>query len=203
MYDSRFAEPPVSRVDRLLPFTGPLHIKLITLHSSHLFVETASTSSPFILPRYNTNLKMSTSWDQTKFSFSPRARGCYLVTDEVIRSIPSIKNYKMGMVNLFLQHTSAAISLNENCDPDVRTDMTTALNNVVPDDAGEVFVHTDEGPDDMSGHAKSSIVGVSLNIPIRDGRLALGTWQGIYLMEFRNYRHTRHCVATIQGVLNK
>lgn len=106
------------------------------------------------------------------------------------------------MVNLFLQHTSAAISLNENCDPDVRTDMTRALNDVVPDDDGSLgkFIHLDEGKDDMSGHAKSTIVGVSLNIPISNGRLALGTWQGIYLLEFRDYRHTRHCIATINGM---
>lgn len=143
---------------------------------------------------------MTTSWDQQRFSFSPRARGCYLVTDEVVRNLPSLKDYTIGTVHLFLQHTSAAISLNENCDPDVRTDMTTALNNIVPDDDGEVFIHADEGPDDMSGHAKSSLVGVSLTIPISNGRLALGTWQGIYLMEFRNYRHTRHCLATIQGL---
>ncbi|QPG76054.1 hypothetical protein FOA43_003440 [Brettanomyces nanus] len=140
------------------------------------------------------------SWEQVKFSFSPRARGCYLVTEEVVRSLPQLRDYNVGMVNLFLQHTSAGISLNENCDPDVRSDMTTALNNVVPDDNGRIFDHVDEGPDDMSGHAKASIIGVSLNIPIKDGRLALGTWQGIWLMEFRNYRHTRYCLATIQGL---
>lgn len=139
------------------------------------------------------------SWEQHRFSFSPRARGSYLVTDEVVNNLPSLKNYKVGILHLFLQHTSAALSLNENCDPDVRTDLSTALNNVVPDDDGEVFLHTDEGPDDMSGHAKSSIVGVSLSIPINNGRLALGTWQGVYLLEFRNYRHTRWCVATING----
>ncbi|GMM31315.1 hypothetical protein DAMA08_040600 [Martiniozyma asiatica (nom. inval.)] len=140
------------------------------------------------------------SWDQHTFSFSPRARGCYLVTSEVLQSLPSVSQYRIGTLHLFLKHTSAALSLNENCDPDVRRDMTVALNNVVPDDDGDIFIHTDEGPDDMSGHAKSSIVGVSLTIPISNGKLALGTWQGIYLMEFRNYRHTRHCVATIQGV---
>ncbi|VEU24334.1 DEKNAAC105516 [Brettanomyces naardenensis] len=140
------------------------------------------------------------SWEQVKFSLSPRARGCYLVTDEVVRALPQIKNYKVGMVNLFLQHTSAGLSLNENWDPDVRSDMTKALNKVVPDDNGQVFDHVDEGPDDMSGHAKSSIIGVSLNIPITDGRLALGTWQGIWMLEFRNYRHTRYCLATITGL---
>ncbi|ODV87072.1 hypothetical protein CANARDRAFT_5629 [[Candida] arabinofermentans NRRL YB-2248] len=139
------------------------------------------------------------SWEQTKFSFSPRSRGCYLVTDEVLKNLPQIKDYKVGVLHLFLQHTSAALSLNENWDPDVRTDMTTALNNVVPDDDGKIFVHIDEGPDDMSGHAKSSLIGVSLSIPITNGRLATGTWQGIWLLEFRDYRHTRHCVATING----
>lgn len=145
------------------------------------------------------HISFTMSWEQTTFSFPPRSRGCYLVTDDIVKALPQVNHYKVGMVNLFLQHTSAALSLNENWDPDVRTDMTTALNNVVPDDDGRVFRHVDEGSDDMSGHAKSSLVGVSLNIPIKEGRLALGTWQGIWMLEFRNYRHTRHCIATING----
>ncbi|KAG7820218.1 hypothetical protein KL928_001655 [Ogataea angusta] len=142
------------------------------------------------------------SWEQAKFSFSPRSRGCYLVTDEVLKNLPQIKSYKVGMLNLFVQHTSCALSLNENWDPDVRTDMTTALNMICPDNGGGKcqFIHTDEGPDDMSGHVKSSLIGASLNIPISNGRLATGTWQGIWLLEFRDYRHTRHCVATINGL---
>lgn len=140
------------------------------------------------------------SWDQKTFTLGAKQRGSYLITDEVVSNLP-IKEYKMGMVNLFLKHTSAAISLNENCDPDVRHDMTTAMNRVVPDDGtGKVFRHIDEGPDDMSGHAKSSIIGVSLNIPISNGKLALGTWQGIYLMEFRDYKHRRTCVGTLNGL---
>ncbi|CDK29871.1 unnamed protein product [Kuraishia capsulata CBS 1993] len=94
------------------------------------------------------------SWEQSTFSFSPRSRGCYLVTEEVLKNLPQIKSYKVGMVNLFLQHTSAALTLNENWDPDVRTDMTTAVNRIVPEDAE--YIHTDEGSDDMPGHVKSS-----------------------------------------------
>lgn len=140
------------------------------------------------------------SWDQKEFTLDAKSRGCYLITDQVIANLP-IADYKIGMLNLFIKHTSAAISLNENWDPDVRHDMTTAMNLVVPDDTnGEVFRHTDEGPDDMSGHVKSSLIGVSLNIPISNGKLALGTWQGVYLMEFRDYKHRRTCIGTLNGV---
>jgi secondary thiamine-phosphate synthase enzyme len=138
-----------------------------------------------------------TSWDQTSFRFSSRGAGCYLVTNEVLKNVPEIKEYKIGMLNLFLQHTSAGLSLNENCDPDVREDMETSLQRVVPE--GNHYIHDAEGPDDMPGHVKSSLVGVSLDIPIRDGRLATGTWQGIYLCEFRRMKHSRSVVATIQG----
>ncbi|KAK6456283.1 uncharacterized protein RJT20DRAFT_5674 [Scheffersomyces xylosifermentans] len=137
------------------------------------------------------------SWEQVKFSLSPRSKGSYLITDEVLAKVPQIKNYEVGILHLFLQHTSAALSLNENCDPDVRQDMTMALDKVAPE--GNDYIHADEGPDDMPGHVKSSVVGVSLSIPISNGRLATGTWQGIYFLEFRTYKHTRKIVATING----
>lgn len=141
--------------------------------------------------------QQSMSWDQTTFALSARSKGCYLVTDEVVRNVPEIKNYKVGLLNLFLQHTSAGLTLNENCDPDVREDMSTSLDRMAPE--GNFYIHADEGPDDMPGHVKSSTVGVSLTIPILNGRLATGTWQGIWLCEFRRYKHSRKIVATIQG----
>lgn len=137
------------------------------------------------------------SWDQVKFTLPARSKGSYLITDEVLRNVPQIKDYKVGLLHLFLQHTSAGLTLNENCDPDVREDMTTSLDRVAPE--GDFYIHADEGPDDMPGHVKSSVVGVSLSIPILNGRLAVGTWQGVYLCEFRKYMHRRSIVATIQG----
>ncbi|ODQ80871.1 hypothetical protein BABINDRAFT_161065 [Babjeviella inositovora NRRL Y-12698] len=138
------------------------------------------------------------SWDQKKFSLKPRARGCYLVTDEVLSNVPEICTYTIGQLTLFLQHTSAGLTLNENWDRDVRKDMSSSLDRVVPE--GDFYVHSDEGPDDMPGHVKSTIVGVTLTIPISNGKLCLGTWQGIWLCEFRDYEHTRWCVATVNGL---
>lgn len=137
------------------------------------------------------------SWDQVTFTLPAKSKGCYLITDEVLRNVPQIKEYKVGLLHLFLQHTSAGLTLNENCDPDVREDMTSSLDRMVPE--GNFYIHADEGPDDMPGHVKSSTVGVSLSIPILNGRLAVGTWQGVYLCEFRKYMHRRKIVATIQG----
>ncbi|GAA5847974.1 hypothetical protein JCM5353_002562 [Sporobolomyces roseus] len=133
---------------------------------------------------------------QTTIKLSTRAKGCHLITDEIVRGLgDSLKNVKVGMLFLFLQHTSAGLSLNENCDPDVRTDMDMALDTVVPESLP--WEHVDEGPDDSVSHTKSSIIGVNVQIPIGNGRLQLGTWQGIYLTEFRKYPHTRKVVATI------
>ncbi|VVT58941.1 uncharacterized protein SAPINGB_P006461 [Magnusiomyces paraingens] len=101
------------------------------------------------------------------------------------------------MLNLFIQHTSAALTLNENWDPDVRTDMIDALGRIAPE--GSMYRHNDEGPDDMPAHVKSSLIGASLNIPITNGHLATGTWQGIWMCEFRSRAHVRSIVATIQG----
>ncbi|KAG7192377.1 uncharacterized protein KQ657_001776 [Scheffersomyces spartinae] len=138
------------------------------------------------------------SWDQVKFSLAPRAKGSYLITQEVLAAVPQIKDYQVGMLHLFTQHTSCGLTLNENWDPDVRADMTSSFDRIVPE--GNFYIHSDEGPDDMPGHVKSTLAGVSLSIPISNGKLALGTWQGIYLCEFRTYRHTRKLVATINGL---
>lgn len=137
------------------------------------------------------------SWEQTQFALSPRAKGCYLITDEVLKNVPQIKQYKVGLLHLFIQHTSAGLTLNENFDSDVRADMDSSLDRVAPE--GGHYLHADEGPDDMPSHVKSSLVGASITVPIANGRLATGTWQGIWLCEFRRYRHSRKLVATIQG----
>ncbi|ANB14217.1 hypothetical protein AWJ20_5178 [Sugiyamaella lignohabitans] len=139
------------------------------------------------------------SWSQKSFKFASRSQGCYLVTDEVYDNIGSlISEYEVGMVNIFLQHTSAGLTLNENWDSDVREDMKNALARIAPESDTD-YIHNAEGPDDMPGHIRSTLVGASLNIPIRNGKMALGTWQGIWLCEFRARRHTRTAVATIQG----
>lgn len=134
---------------------------------------------------------------QTEFSLAAKCRGCHLVTHEVLDHLPKpLPN--MGMLNLFVKHTSCALSINENADPDVRTDMEKILNKMVKENE-PYYDHTLEGADDMPAHAKSSLIGVSITIPITNGRLNLGTWQGIYLCEFRNYGGPRKIVATIYG----
>lgn len=134
---------------------------------------------------------------QTEFSLAAKCRGCHLVTHEVLDYLPKPLP-KMGMLNLFVKHTSCALSINENADPDVRTDMEKILNRMVKENE-PYYDHTLEGADDMPAHAKSSLLGVSITIPITNGRLNLGTWQGIYLCEFRNYGGPRKIVATIYG----
>lgn len=144
---------------------------------------------------------MSTSWDQVLITLSPRTKGCYLIDSEIYSKVPQIKDYDIGQLHLFIQHTSAGLTLNENCDPDVRVDMDTSLDRVAPE--GDFYIHADEGRDDMPGHVKSSLVGASVNIPISKGKLATGTWQGVYLCEFRRARHARRIVATINGLKRK
>ncbi|KAJ1985611.1 hypothetical protein H4R33_003891 [Dimargaris cristalligena] len=136
-------------------------------------------------------------WFQKTVKLSARRRGCHLVTSDIVREVPELRNYRIGLANIFLQHTSASLTLNENYDPDVRVDMETALNRLAPEDAE--YTHIDEGPDDMPGHVKSSLLGASLTIPIQDGKFALGTWQGIWLCEHRNYARSRTVVITLQG----
>ena len=132
---------------------------------------------------------------QTTFSLSAKRRGCHLITREVLEHLPHPLP-QTGLLNLFVQHTSCALTINENADPDVRTDLSQIMDRLVRE-REPYYDHTMEGPDDMPAHAKSSLFGVSLTIPITDGRLALGTWQGIYLCEFRNHGGNRRIVATI------
>ena len=132
---------------------------------------------------------------QTTFSLAPKRRGYHLVTNEILANLPAPMP-ETGLLNLFVQHTSCALSINENADPDVRTDMEEILNHVVRENES-YYQHVFEGADDMPAHAKSSLFGVSLSIPITHGRLNLGTWQGIYLCEFRNHGGSRRIVATV------
>ena len=134
---------------------------------------------------------------QIEFTLSAKRRGFHLVTNEIVQQLPKPLP-QTGLLNLFVKHTSCALSINENADPDVRTDMEQIFNRLVKE--GEPYYdHTLEGLDDMPAHAKSTLTGVSLSIPITKGRLNLGTWQGIYLCEFRNYGGARKIVATIIG----
>jgi len=134
-------------------------------------------------------------WQKT-FMLSKRAKGCHLVTDEILNQISlGLQDVQIGMLFLFIQHTSAALTINENFDKDVRKDMDMALDKIVPEDLG--WLHTDEGPDDSVSHTKATLVGTSISVPITGGNLNLGTWQGIYLTEFRHVAHSRRVVATI------
>lgn len=133
---------------------------------------------------------------QTEFRLSPRPRGFHLVTREVLAQLPPLP--RCGLVCLFVKHTSCGLCLGENADPDVRRDLRTIFDGLVPEDRPE-YTHTLEGPDDMPSHAKSAITGVSLTIPVTDGRLNLGTWQGIYLCEYRDCGGPRTLVATVVG----
>lgn len=133
---------------------------------------------------------------QTSFTLRPRGRGFHLVTDEVLAHLPALP--ETGILHLFIRHTSAALTLNENADSDVQVDMGTIFDRLVPE-RQPYYRHTLEGDDDMPAHAKSTLVGASVTVPITGGRLNLGTWQGIYLCEFRNRASGRHLVATIIG----
>ena len=131
---------------------------------------------------------------QVEITLRPHARGFHLVTEEIVRQLPPLP--QTGLLNLFIQHTSAALSINENCDPDVRDDMEQIFNRLIRE-RESWYTHTLEGWDDMPAHAKSTMIGVSLSVPVTRGQLNLGTWQGIYLCEFRNHGGPRRIVATI------
>lgn len=137
-------------------------------------------------------------WEQKSIRLGPYPRGFHLITQQVERAIPELSQVRIGWLQLFLQHTSASLTINENADPDVRVDFEMALNRIVPESLP--YIHTIEGPDDMPAHIKSSMLGASLLIPIQDGRLALGTWQGIYLCEHRDAATPRSIVLTMQGI---
>lgn len=135
-------------------------------------------------------------FQQIEFSLAPRGRGFHLVTSEVLKKLPALP--RIGVLHLFIQHTSAALSINENADPEVQTDLNEIMNRLVKE-RESYYQHTYEGDDDMPAHAKSSLIGANLTIPITSGKLNMGMWQGIYLCEFRNRASGRRLVATIIG----
>ncbi|KAI9841131.1 MAG: hypothetical protein M1837_000975 [Sclerophora amabilis] len=142
----------------------------------------------------------SSGWTQKTFTLPSKSRGSYLITDHVEQHLPELRSYRVGLLNLFVQHTSCALSLNENWDEEVREDMSDALDRIAPEDRkGNLYRHAAEGLDDMPAHIKSALIGASVTVPIKDGKLATGTWQGIWYLEFRASRHSRKVVATIQG----
>lgn len=136
---------------------------------------------------------------QKSISLRARSRGFHLVTDEIIQAIPEIKTIKTGMLQVFIQHTSASLTINENADPTVRVDFETWMNKAVPEGDPD-YEHDYEGDDDMPAHIKSSLMGASVQIPVTNGRLNLGTWQGIYLCEHRNYGGSRNVVVSAWGL---
>lgn len=135
-------------------------------------------------------------WKQVEFDLQSRRRSFHLITGEILRNLPPLP--EVGLLHLFIKHTSVGLSINENADPDVRMDMESIFNHLVKE-REPYYQHTLEGNDDMPAHAKSSIIGTSVTIPITNGKLNLGTWQGIYLCEFRDYGGNRQMVATISG----
>ncbi|SMY37704.1 secondary thiamine-phosphate synthase enzyme YjbQ [Photobacterium andalusiense] len=137
-------------------------------------------------------------WYQKTIHLTPRARGFHLITVEIEQNLTIIQSLKVGMVHCFIQHTSASLTINENADPTVRDDMEAHFNHSVPERAA-FYQHTYEGDDDMPAHIKTSLLGNSISIPITDGQLALGMWQGIYLGEHRDHGGSRRIVITIQG----
>ena len=137
-------------------------------------------------------------WIQKTIQLRARARGFHLITHEVETQLQGIRSLSVGLLHLFIQHTSASLSLNENADPTVRSDMEAHFNHAIPENA-PYYRHTYEGSDDMPAHIKASTLGSSVSVPITEGRLALGTWQGIYLGEHRNHGGSRQVVATVYG----
>ncbi|MCH9727499.1 MAG: secondary thiamine-phosphate synthase enzyme YjbQ [Planctomycetes bacterium] len=137
------------------------------------------------------------AWIQKQIRLPAFNRGFHLVTREVISELPELSQIEVGIMHVFIMHTSASLSINENADPDVPVDLEMAFNTIAPESLP--YVHTCEGPDDMPAHVKASMIGNSLSIPISGGRLCLGTWQGIYLCEHRNRAGGRRLVVTIQG----
>ena len=138
------------------------------------------------------------AWHQVEIRLKQRSPGFHLVTGEIVAALPELRHFKVGILHLFIQHTSASLAINENADPDVRADMARWFDRAVPENA-PYFEHTAEGPDDMPAHLKAALLGSSVTIPIRGGRLALGTWQGVYLGEHRAQGGSRTVVATIWG----
>ena len=141
---------------------------------------------------------MNAMWKQVSLTLSAKSRGFHLITKEIVGEIPQIKQIEAGLAHIFIQHTSASLTINENADPSVRRDFATHFKRMVPEDPS-LYEHTLEGPDDMTSHIKSSMLGASVSVPITDGHFNLGTWQGIYLCEHRNQGGPRKLLVTLMG----
>jgi len=135
---------------------------------------------------------------QKEIILKPYPRGFHLITRQILEQVPEIKEVNIGWIQVFIKHTSASLTINENADPSVRTDFESHMNEMIPEDA-PYFIHTYEGSDDMPAHIKASLLGASVQIPIRNGRLNMGIWQGIYLCEHRNHGGSRRLVITVLG----
>ena len=140
-------------------------------------------------------------WFQKEITLSPKSRGFHLVTSEIEKEVPEIRKYAVGLAHVFIHHTSASLTVNENADPSVRSDMESHFNEMVPENA-PYYVHTTEGPDDMPAHIKASLLGSSVVVPISGGRLNLGTWQGIFLCEHRDLPRARRLIVTLHGEID-
>jgi secondary thiamine-phosphate synthase enzyme len=136
-------------------------------------------------------------WLQRNIELRAMARGFHLITDQVVAALPELRTIRTGLVHVFIQHTSASLAINENADSDVGRDLEMSFSAIAPEDAD--YVHTVEGPDDMPAHVKAVLIGASVSVPVSDGRLALGTWQGIFLCEHRNRAGGRRLILTLQG----
>lgn len=185
----------------ILCFFPNTAIYLLRLPFSRPLPASAPTPS---CPPSPTITMSSTVWSQKTFNLPPSSRGCHLVTPHITRELSSsVSQIRVGILHLFIQHTSCGLSLNENYDDDVRTDMADALDRLAPEDkpgdGRKMYRHSAEGRDDMPAHIKASLVGSSVSVPITDGELNLGTWQGIWYLEFRNGKQSRRVVATVQG----
>ncbi len=137
-------------------------------------------------------------WLSKHISLKARPRGFHLITREITAALPELTRLRVGLLHVFIQHTSAALCINENADPSVRRDFLTVFNHLIPESAS-AYEHNDEGPDDLPAHIKASLLGSSISVPIAEGRLQLGTWQGIYLCEHRDQGGARRLVLTLQG----
>lgn len=144
-----------------------------------------------------TAARPSTEWFQKVVQLPAKQRGCHIITRNLLQELPELAEYEVGMANLFVMHTSASLTINENASSDVPLDLNDSLDRIAPE--GSHYRHADEGSDDMPAHVKSSLMGASLNVPVRQGQLAMGTWQGLYLNEHRNYGGSRKVCVTIQG----
>lgn len=137
-------------------------------------------------------------WLQKEVRLKPRSRGFHLVTEEILGQVSELRDVRVGLMHVFIKHTSASLTVNENADPTVRGDFETCFNKIVPEGDPQ-YRHLDEGPDDLPAHVKSSLLGASITLPVARGRLSVGTWQGIYLCEHRNHGGPRNLVITLQG----